>query len=194
MAPSGRRGSTRSESRPSISWRRTSLRVDRFHNATGAHHHDVEDHQDGDPDGQQHDVQPVHLTEVQDVEERSDAGGVHRVFGVDGDELRVEVLLCEVAGERGENADREDDYADHPGGGPTVAPTGHEVLPPQVQDHEDEEQLNGPEVEAVDEPAEARVMPPLWPHERERDSAYDHPAPRRNRDDSEDIKPRTAVV
>src|SRR4029077_12120543 len=99
--------------------------------------------------------------EVQDVEEGTNAGRVHRVLGVDGDELRVEVLLGQVAGEGSEDADGEYDDADHPRRGASVAPAGHEVLTPQVQDHEDEEELHRPEVEAVEEPADPRVMPPL---------------------------------
>src|SRR5581483_12434088 len=110
--------------------------------------------QECDTDRQQHDVQSVHLAEVEDVEERADPGSVHGVLGVYRDELRSEVLLREVSGEGGENADAEDDHADHPCRGTTVPPAGHEVLAPEMKDHREEEQLHRPEVEAVEEQAE----------------------------------------
>ena len=53
----------------------------------------MDDDQERNSDRQQHDVQAVHLTEIQNVEEGADAGPIHRILGVDGDELRVEVLL-----------------------------------------------------------------------------------------------------
>src|ERR1700730_1043743 len=150
--------------------------------------------QEGDPDRQQHHVQPVHRAYVQDVDQGSRTRGVHSIFGVDGDELCVEVLLREVPGEGGEDADSKNDDADHPCGGATVSPTGHEVLTPQMQDHEDEEQLHRPEVEAVEEPAQARVMPPLRAHERKYDAAHDDPDQGRDGDNTEDVDPRADVV
>ena len=87
----------------------------------------------------------------------------------------------------------EDDDADHPGRRAAVAPARHEVLAPQVQHHEDEEDLDRPEVQAVHEPPDARLMPPLRPEEGQHDAAGDDPDEAGDRDDAEDVDPRADV-
>ena len=47
--------------------------VDRPHHAFRPHLNDVQHHQEGHPDREQHHVQPVHLTEVECVEQSAEA-------------------------------------------------------------------------------------------------------------------------
>src|SRR6202022_1907446 len=129
----------------------------------------------------------------QDVEESTDAGGVHGVLRVHCDVLGVEVLLRKVAGKGGHDADREGDHPDHPGGRPAFTPAGHEVLTPQVEDHEDEEHLDTPEVEAVEEAADTRKVPPLGAKRRQHDATEHYPDQGRDGDHAEDIDPGTDV-
>ena len=63
------------------------------HDAVPAHEQDVRDDEPDHRERQQEDVPAVHLAEVREVEERADPGRVHRVLGLRGDPLRVEVLL-----------------------------------------------------------------------------------------------------
>ena len=94
-----------------------------------------------------------HLSQVRDIEEGADTDGVQPVLGLERDPLRVEVGLHQVAGEGRAERGQEADHARHPSQRSTATPSGHPELPPQVDDHEDEEQLHAPEVQAVDEPA-----------------------------------------
>src|SRR6266567_1236986 len=89
----------------------------------------------------------------------------------------------------GDNTDPEGHRPDHPGRCTALPPARHEVLSPEMQDHEDEEHLHAPEMEAVEEAAGAREVPPLGAEERQDGSAQDHPDQRRNRDDAKDINP-----
>src|SRR5438128_12247370 len=162
---------------------------DRRYNAFHSNLDDVQEDQRDDCDRQQHHVQAVHLAEVEDVEEPTDAGSVDGVLGIHRDPLGIEVLLGEVAGEGGEDADGERDDADHPGGRPAFTPARHEVLAPEVQHHEDEEHLNAPEVEAVEKAADTRKVPPLGPERRQYHSTKHHPDQRRDGDDPEDVDP-----
>ena len=56
-------------------------------------HQEMEADQGGDQDGQEEDVEAVHLPEVHDIEEGAGADGVEAVFALDRDPLGVEVLL-----------------------------------------------------------------------------------------------------
>jgi hypothetical protein len=111
----------------------------------------VHHHEGRHGDREEQDVEAVHLAEVQHVEERAHSDGVHGVLGVDRDPLGIEVLLRHVSRERRDDADREDDHPDHPGRRSPVAPAGCEVLTPQVQHHEDEEDLDRPEMQRIHE-------------------------------------------
>jgi hypothetical protein len=104
-------------------------------------------------------------------------------------ELVVEVLLRDEAGEGRDEAESEDHHTDHPRLRPSVSPARHEVLAPQVQHHEDEEDLDGPEVQAVDESPYARLVPPHRPEEGQQHSTRDHPDQPGDRDDAEDVDP-----
>ena len=57
----------------------------------------------------------------------------------------------------------ERDHAGDPGHRPPAAPGGHPELAPQVDDHEDEEQLHAPEVQAVGELTQRRRVVPGRP-------------------------------
>src|ERR1700687_6443744 len=103
----------------------------------------------------------VHLPEVEDVEAGAETGSIEPALGADRDPLRREGLLREVAREGRRNRNRKDDHPDHPGHGPTAPPAGHEVLTPEVQHHEDEEDLDAPEVQAIEESAGPRDVPPI---------------------------------
>ena len=102
----------------------------------------------------------VHLTEVGEVEEGADANRVHRVLGLRGDPLRVEVLLGDVARQRAGHRDQEGDRAGDPHAAAAPAPGRHPVLAPQVDDHREEEQLHAPHVNAVEEVPDAGLVPP----------------------------------
>src|SRR5205814_10661128 len=121
--------------------------------------------------------------EVQDVEEAADAGGVHGILSVDGDPLGVEVLLREIAGEGSDNADGECNNPNHPGRRTTLPPARHEVLSPEMQDHEDEEHLHAPEMEAVEEPAGEQEVSPQRAEGRTEAAVQDDPGERGNRHD-----------
>jgi hypothetical protein len=56
---------------------------------------------------------------------------------------------------------------------PAVPPAGGEVLTPEVEDHEDEEELDAPEVKAVEEAAGGAHVPPLQEGDGEE---HEHPA------------------
>ena len=89
--------------------------------------------------------------------------------------------------------DEERDGAGHPRQRAAAAPGGHEELAPQVDDHEEEEQLHAPEVEAVDEVADDERVPPRRPGERDHDAGDEDDDERRERQDAEDVDPRGDV-
>src|ERR1019366_8920231 len=60
-------------------------------------------------------VQHEDLTGVHRVEDRADAGGVHRVLCLGGDPLRIPVGLQQEARQTGEDAGGKKQGADHPG-------------------------------------------------------------------------------
>src|SRR6266480_4902955 len=134
-------------------------------------------------------MKAVHLAEVEDVEEGPDTGAIHSVLGIERDELRVEVLLREIASEGGQDAHGENHDSDDPRRSTPITPARHEVLAPQMKNHEYEENLNRPEVEAVEEAANAGHMPPLRPHEAKDDAAEDHPDQGRDCDHAKDVNP-----
>jgi hypothetical protein len=49
-------------------------------------------------------------------------------------------------------------------------------------------------VDAVEEPADTCVVPPLWTEEREQGTTEDDPDQRRDREDAEDVDPGGDVV
>src|SRR5664279_6640447 len=61
----------------------------------------------------------------------------------------------------------------------------------RVEDDEEEEELDAPEVDAVDEAPKSRDVEPARTEEREHDAAPDHPDKRRDRHNPEDIDPGT---
>ena len=150
-------------------------------------------HERDDDHRQQQHVVGVHLAEVQDVEERSDAGRVQPVLRLRRDPLGVEVLLGDVAGERGDDPDQERDDAGHPRPAAPAAPGGHEELTPEVDDHKEEEQLHRPEVDAVDEVSDAGVVPPGRSLQAEDHARGDDDHQRRDRQHTEQVDPRRHV-
>ena len=130
-----------------------------------------------------------HLPEVHHPEERADADRVERVLAVGRDPLRVEVLLRQVAGERLDDRGEERHHAGDPRPGPTAAPGGHEELAPQVDDHERHEQLNRPQVHAVEEVTGDGGVPPVRPAQRDQHSGADRDDERGKRSHPEHVHP-----
>jgi hypothetical protein len=125
-------------------------------------------------DREHHDVPHQHLAEVHQVEERPDADFVERVLAVGGDPLRVEVLLGQVAGEALHHRGQEGDHAGDPGQGPAAAPGRHPELVPQVDDQQRHEQLDAPQVQAVEEVPDRVGVPPVGTADRDGESADDN--------------------
>jgi hypothetical protein len=157
------------------------------------HEQDVRRHQADHGDRQQQHVVAVHLAEVQNVEEGADAGRVEPVLRLRRDPLRVEVLLRDVAGQGAGDRDHERDRPDHPDAGPPAAPGRHEELAPQVDDHEEEEQLDCPQVDAVDEVPDAGVVPPRRTLQAEHHAGADDDHERGDRQRAEHVDPRGHV-
>ena len=134
-------------------------------------------------------MEQQHLAVVEHVEPRADADRVQAVLGLGGDPLRVEVRLDHVAGERGPDRAEERDRAGDPGHRATAAPGGHEELAPQVDDHGEEEQLDAPQVQAVDEVADRRHVPPLRALEGQDHAGDEHDDQRGEGRDTEDVDP-----
>ena len=130
-----------------------------------------------------------HLAEVHQVEERADAGRVERVLAVGGDPLGVEVLLGQVAGEALHDRGQEGDHAGDPGQAPAAAPGGHPELAPQVDDQQRHEQLDAPQVQAVEEVTDRVGVPPVGAAERDGEAAHDGHAERGQRGDAEHVHP-----
>ena len=107
--------------RPSRIWR---------YDPVAADQQDVRDDQRDHDGGEQDDVEGVHLAEVGDVEVGADSNRVEPVLALARDPLRVEVLLREIAGERGSDRDQEHDRPRDPGSGPSAPPGAHEELSP----------------------------------------------------------------
>jgi hypothetical protein len=125
-------------------------------------------------DRQEHDVPHQHLAEVHQVEECADPDRVERVLAVGGDPLGVEVLLGQVTGEARHDRGQEGDHAGHPGHGPAAAPGGHPELAPQVDDQQRHEQLDAPQVQAVEEVPDRVGVPPVGAAQRESTPAAEH--------------------
>src|SRR5664280_253068 len=163
-------------------------------NAPEAYQEDMYDQQRDDSKRQQHDVDAEHLAVVEDVEEDSEAGPVDGVLAVQGDPLRVQVLLRQVTRKRGTDRDREDAHSDDPCESPAVSPASHEELTPQVDHGEGEEELHAPEVDAVDELAGVADVPPGGPKEDEDNPADDDPDQRRDCPNAEHVHPRRHIA
>src|SRR5947209_20307360 len=110
-------------------------------------------HQSGDEPGEDRRVESIHLAEIEHVEERANAYGVQSILSLHRNPLCIEVLLGDVPGEGGEDRGQEGDDAGRPGQATSVAPCPLEERRPQMQHHEKEERLDGPEVDAVKEVA-----------------------------------------
>ena len=158
-----------------------------------AHEHDVHDDQKPDDQRQEHDVPHQHLAEVEDVEEGADARGVEAVLGLAADPLRGEVLLAEIAGESRADRDQERDRARDPGQRAPPPPGSHEELAPQVADHEEEEQLGAPEMQAVAEMTHARDVPPTRARKRQHSARGQHEHERSQGQHTEHIDPRRHI-
>ena len=145
---------------------------------------------DGDEhDRDQHDVPHEHLPEVHHVEERADSHRVECVLAAGGDPLGVEVLLGHIAGEALDDRGNERDNAGDPGHRPAAAPGGHPELAPQVNDQQRHEQLDAPQVHAVEEMPERVVMPPVGAAKNETEPGNDRHPQRRQRAHAEHVHP-----
>jgi hypothetical protein len=144
-------------------------------------------------DGDEHDVPEEHLAEVHEVEEGPDARCVEGVLAVGRDPLGVEVLLGEVAGEALDDRRDEGDDAGHPGGGAAPSPCRHPELAPEVDDHEGHEELDAPQVHAVEEVPDGVGVPPVDPAEGDGEAGADGDGERGDGRDAEDVDPRCDV-
>ena len=145
---------------------------------------------DGDQhDRQQHDVPHQHLAEIHHVEERAHPDGVERVLAAGGDPLRVEVRLRHIAGEALHDREHEGDHAGDPGHRAAAAPGGHPELAPQVDDDQGHEQLDAPQVQAVEEMTDRVVMPPVRAAEGQGEPGHDRHPEGRQRADAEHVNP-----
>src|ERR1019366_2764146 len=99
--------------------------------------------------------------------ERADADCVECILAVGGNPLRVEVLLGEVASEALDDRSHEGDHAGDPGPRPAAAPRCHPEFSPQVDDEQRHEELDAPQMQAVEEMPERVVMPPVRTAERD---------------------------
>ena len=158
------------------------------HDATSADEEDMQPTSSTTTDGRSRTCHRSIWPKLSDVEEGADTGRVDAVLGLGADPLGVEVLLGHVAGEGGTDRDEEGDHAGDPGE-PALAPPGrHEELAPQVDDHEEEEDLDAPQVEAVDEEPRRTSVPPVGPTmARTHSGEDDHQGGERQ--DAEDIDP-----
>jgi hypothetical protein len=135
------------------------------------------------------DVPHQHLAEVHHVEERANAHRVERVLAVGGDPLRVEILLGHIAGEALHDRGEEGDHSGDPGHRAATAPGRHPELPPQVDHQQRHEQLDAPQVRAVEEVAQRVVMPPIRAAERQREAGHNRDAERDQRGHAEHVHP-----
>jgi hypothetical protein len=140
-------------------------------------------------DRDKHDVPQQHLAEVHHVEERTHADRVERVLAVGGDPLGVEVLLGQVPGEALHDRGPEGHHAGDPGQRPAPAPGGHPELAPQVNNHERHEQLDAPQVRAVEEMADGIGVPPVGAADRDDQAGDDGQAQRGQRRHPEHVDP-----
>ena len=134
-----------------------------------------------------------HLTEVHEVEERSHPRSIEGILAVCGDPLRIEVLLGEIPGEALDDRHTERDYAGHPGEHPLATPGGHPELAPQMDDHERHEQLDAPQVQAVEEVPDRVVVPPVGAAEGKRETRHHDDRQRGERGYAEHVDPRGHV-
>src|ERR1700722_3201225 len=91
-----------------------------------------------------------HLAEVHEVEECTNPDGVERIFSRCRNPLGVEILLREVTGETFDYRRHKRDDTGYPGEGPPPTPCGHPEFAPQVNDYEGHEQLDAPQMHAVE--------------------------------------------
>src|SRR6266487_213087 len=158
-----------------------------------SHQQHMEHDQGAEGQWQQQDVPHEYLAEVQHVEPGAYPGGVEAVLAFGGDPLGGEVLLRQVAGERRADGGHKRDRAGDPGQLALAAPCRHPERAPQVDDHEEEEQLGAPQVQAVDKQPDLGGVPPgraLQPKPRPRDQDHDEG---RDREDAEHVGPRSHV-
>ena len=153
------------------------------------HQQDVRADDRDQHDRDEHDVPHQHLAEVHHVEERADPDRVERVLAAGGDPLGVEVLLRHIAGEALHHRGDERDHAGDPGPGPAAAPGRHPELAPQVDDQQRHEQLDAPQVQAVEEMPDRVVMPPVRAAQRQGEPARDRHPERGQRAHAEHVDP-----
>ncbi len=152
------------------------MRVDRVRDPVHPHQQHVRADDRDQHDRDEHDVPHQHLAEVHHVEERADPDRVERVLAAGGDPLRVEVLLRHIAGEALHHRGHERDHPGDPGPRPAAAPGRHPELAPQVDDQQRHEQLDAPQVQAVEKMPDLVVMPPVRTAQRQGEPAHDrHP-------------------
>jgi hypothetical protein len=161
--------------------------------AADPHQQDVRADDGDQHDGHQHHVPQQHLAEIHRPPERAKADRVEGVLAARGDPLRVKVLLRQVAGEALDDRGHERDHAGDPGGRPAAPPGGHPELPPQVDNQEGHEQLDAPQVKAVEEMAHRVRMPPVDPADRDGEPGDDRHSQRGEAGHAEHVDPRGDV-
>ena len=134
-----------------------------------------------------------HLAQVEDIPERPDPGAVDPVLGLGGDPLRVEVGLHHIAGKGGADRHQEGHHPGHPGQHASAPPRRHPELAPQVNDHEEEEQLHAPQVQAVEEMPHRGGVPPVDPAHSQDRTRKDDEYQRGQRQHPEHINPRRHI-
>jgi hypothetical protein len=154
-----------------------------------AHKQDVEADDPDQRERQQDDVPEQHLAEVHDVPEAADANGVEGVLAVGRDPLRIEVLLGQVAAEALHDRDEKGQHPADPGARPLPSPGGHPELAPEVDDHQRHEQLDAPQMEAVEEVPDGVRVPPVDASERDQRAREDRHGERCEAADPEDVDP-----
>ncbi len=130
-----------------------------------------------------------HLAEVHHIEERANAHRVERVLAVGCDPLRVKVLLGYIAGEALHDRGKKGDHSGDPGHRAPPAPGRHPELPPQVDHQQRHEQLDAPQVRAIEEMADRVVVPPVGPADGEGETRDDRQAQRDQRCHAEHVDP-----
>src|SRR5579863_2770429 len=81
------------------------------HDATNTHLQHMDAHQQNEYKRQDHDMETIHLPEVQQVEEGTNANRVDRIFTLGGNPLRTKVRHRQVAGKGGADGCQKENHA-----------------------------------------------------------------------------------
>jgi len=164
-----------------------------MYDATRPHEQDVGTYQRYEKQREQDHVPEEHLAEVHEIEERAQAGPVERILAVRGYPLRVEILLREIPGEAQDDRREESQDPTDPCPGPLASPGGHPELPPEVNNHEGHEDLDAPQVQAVEEVPDGVGVPPVHATQRDHESRGHRYRQCDQRRHAEDVDPRGDV-